>query len=211
MECVQEIIKGNIANFDKWFYVESSRAIEHYFEKHGGYAIPNIYVPEILGRDFPKESLSADGFRYVTTVGPNENETTETKQLFGFKNKAIYDKLMDIYGGLDNFSRRIKELKAGIKTEDVRVFNNIPMDDVTIATTYVYNFEDCILENDLSEVPMEWIDLLDYAIQVLEASIKQDSKTIQGVLDIAYTLKETVTPIYLGIIHAEKPLPHSVA
>lgn len=210
-ECVQEIVKDDIANFDKWFYVESSRAIEHYFEKHGGYAIPNIYVPEILGRDFPKECLLADGFKYVTTIGPNENSTQETKQMFGFKSRAIYDKLISIYGDLDNFSRRIKELKAGIKNEDVRVFDNIPMDDVSIVTTFVYNFEDCILENDLSEVPVEWIDLLDYAIQVLEASIKQDSKTIQGVLDIAYTLKDMVTPLYLGIIHAEKPIPHSYA
>ncbi|MCQ2210716.1 MAG: hypothetical protein MJZ34_10530 [Paludibacteraceae bacterium] len=208
-ECVQEIIKDDIANFDKWFYVEASRAIEHYFEKHDGYAIPNVYVPEILGKDIPKECLLDDGFKYMTTIGPNENSSTEVKQMFGFKNKAIFDKLMDIYGSLDDFSRYIKELKLGIKNEDSRIFNNIPMDDINIVTTFVYNFDDCVLEYDLNEVPSEWIDLLDYAINVLESKKTINNKTIQGVLDIAYNLKGIVSPIYLGVIHAEKPIPHS--
>ena len=44
-------MKDDIAKYMDWYWTEVSDVMEHYFEKHGGVAIPNIYVAMILNRE----------------------------------------------------------------------------------------------------------------------------------------------------------------
>lgn len=212
-ECVQEIIKDDIAPYDRWFWAEASGAIEHYFEKHGGYAIPNIYVEQITGKTIPQEDLLPDGFRYNRLVGTGDSAFVEPKQLFGFANKSVFDGLMAIYGGLDNFTKAIKELKAKNprKAESAVALDARTPEDVRTALLYIYNLEDCVVENNLYEVPREWIQLLDYAETALRTTdCPYSRRAIEDGITTADTLKDTLSIITLGVIRCDKPLPHIV-
>lgn len=212
-ECVQEIIKDDIAPYDRWYWAEVSGAIEHYFEKHNGFAIPNIYVAKITGKDIPQDDLLPDGFRYNRLVGTGDDAFIEPKQLFGFANRAVFDDLMRIYDGLDNFTKAIKELKSKNtqKKEATVSLDDKTPEEIRVVLLYIYNLEECAIENNLYEVPKEWLQLLDYAVDTLESTkCPYSRKAVDEGIVTAETLKKTLTAITLGIIHCEKPLPHTV-
>lgn len=212
-ECVQEIVKDDITPYDNWYWVEASGAIEHYFEVHGGYAIPSMYVGEITGKDIPKEDILPDGFRYNRLIGTGSDAFVEPKQLFGFANKFVFDGLMKIYGDLDNFTKAIKELKAknAQKSEATLSLDANTPEDIRIVLLYIYNLEECVIENNLYEVPNEWLSLLDYAENTLKTTqCTYSRRAIEDGINTAETLKESLEPVTLGVIRCDEPLPHTV-
>ena len=218
-ECMQLIIKDDISNFDKWFWVEASGAIAHYFKKHGGTPIPNVYASYILKRAIPENCLCDDGFNYLTQIGPLGNETTIKKMIFEFPNKDFYDKIMDAYGTLDTFSDNIKKLEAGeIKPWDLpkleaaalldpKITNTLP-EAVKTVIWYLYNLDDVAAEHQLCEVPQDWLDRIDFSLTVLahypELYTNQD---VENAIEIGNDLKCRLIPLTYGQTDAP-PVKH---
>ena len=211
-ECVQELVKDDIAQYDSWYFVEASDAIEHYFEKHGGYAIPNRYVSSVLQRNIDSTNLSPDGFHYNTTVGLGQDRSVVAKQLFGFPNRDVYDGLIAEYGSLDNFSAHIAELKAGRKptAEAIKFLDKSIPYDVRTVVNFIENLDECVMQNDLHEVPRKWMDLLDFAIEVINLWRVdwQSVKEVDDAMLIAEDLKSSLSVLTIHKFHAKKPLSH---
>lgn len=206
--------EDDIAKYDSWYFVEASDAIEHYFEKHGGYAIPNRYVSSVLQRSVDPNDLSSDGFHYNTVIGGiGQEKSVVAKQLFGFPNRDVYDELMAEYGSLDNFSSHIAKLKAGQKpTVEATKFldKSIPY-DVRTAINFIENFDECVMQNGLREVPGKWMELLDFAVKLVNVwrVDHRSSEEIDDAMLIAEDLKSSLSVLILHKFHAKKPLSHS--
>ena len=105
-EAVAYIIKSDIANFKKLYWIEASGPIEHWHNKFGAIKIPNTYILSIL--KFNKDiKLLDDGYKYIRQIQGVENEVEKT--MFGFPNKNI---LAEILSGDSyiNYEEYIKKL-----------------------------------------------------------------------------------------------------
>ena len=83
---VQEIIKDDIKNYDKWFWCECSGVIEHYFEKNNGIKIEIAYVPQYLGNI---NINPIDDYHYYRNISGQMFQ----KVIFGFNTQETFDKI----------------------------------------------------------------------------------------------------------------------
>lgn len=210
-ECVQAIIQDDIAKYNNWYWVEASGVVQHYFEKHNGYIIPNRYVPVLLKKEMSKDDLLADGFSYRTTIGRLGNQTEVIKRLCGFPNKDAYDMLMGVYGTLDNFSKEIRGLldanKTGAMTESI---SELPR-SISIPVMYIHNLDECIMENGFNEVPPDWMDMLNRTMDMLRhIDETSDNESVKNAIEIGADLQRRLSVISLGQFHTEPRMPHIV-
>ena len=101
-DAVQAIIINDIEPYDNWYWVEASGKIEDYFKKHNGNPIPNHLVHKFLRK--PKKDiveLCEDGAHYKRFLSSSDIEPTQ-KIIFGFKDKAMMDKVMS---SIDNYGQ----------------------------------------------------------------------------------------------------------
>ena len=90
---LQAIIRRDIANFTEGFWTEVSGAMEHYFKKHVGFPIPNIYAKSLLKR--PNLDLDDDKYHYVRDIGmPNENGEIKKKIKRVFSDSTLLSSTM---------------------------------------------------------------------------------------------------------------------
>jgi hypothetical protein len=166
------------------------------------------------------EDLMDDGFTYVTTVGGFSQPTRVHKKLYGFPNKEFYDKIMEVYGTLDNFSEYISKLRDGIiNSSDIPRLEAIGMpserqidkmlpNDIKKVMSFIYNMDETCMENRLVDVPEKWITLLDFAVKTLSAVYKRlNNKTIEDAICLGIELKNKLIPLVIGQIKVKAP-PH---
>lgn len=137
-EAVALIIKSDIADFDKWYWVEASGAVEHLFKKYNGYPIPFEYAQTFLQCDIQKEC--PDGFHYIRRLGLDDEVR---KGVYGFRS---YEDYLHILGTFKNYDEFRKKINADESREG----------DVKWAKHVVYNIEDLYTEHELNELPPMW-------------------------------------------------------
>lgn len=150
-EGVIEIVKHDIANFDKWYWVEASGPIEHYFKKYGGYPIPNIVAKELFRAKFVE--LKDDGFHYVRELG--EDKELVEKCVFGFKSFEEYQRVTADSARYDAF--RDKALHEGFTEADVNWAVGVVMD-----------LDELYMEYGLGELFPPWKESLERAVEILK-------------------------------------------
>jgi len=210
-ECVELIVKDDIAKYDNWYWVEASGAIQHYFEKHNGYLIPNVYVPSLLSRNIPEEDLLPDGFSYKVVIGGLDNPTEVVKRLYGFPNKDAYDSLMKVYGTLDNFSSEIRQMlhNNGEHTPKMESIYTLA-DNIRIPIMYIFNLDECVMENDLTDVPEEWMLLLNKALNILrhESEINRNASVLNAI-EIGLELQHRLSILSIRHFHSDTEIEHT--
>ena len=87
-ESVKYIIKSDIANFKKLYWIEASGPIKKWEERFGAYKIPSSYVGEILN----KKVEIIDEYRYLREIG-DVDEVVE-KTMFGFDSIETFNKFL---------------------------------------------------------------------------------------------------------------------
>ena len=211
-ECIQAIILDDVKRYAEWYWTEASGAVAHYFEKNGGIPIPNIYVPYLLEKEIPEDAMSDDGFTYTTPVGPMGNQTSVEKRLYGFINKATFDRLIAIYNSMENFVSNVNRLKnREITPADLPSLPGQPKlesietmqpDEIRSYIMYIYNMDDTCTQNRCWVVPKSWIDMLDFSMKKLhEAYSRLHSQGIEDALFIGQDLRARVTPVTYGQFH----------
>ena len=161
LDAVQAIIKNDIEPYDNWFWVEASGPIEHYFKKHNGNPIPNYLVYKFLRK--PKKDiveLNADGVHYKRFLNTSDYEPTE-KIIFGFKNQASMDLVMD---KIDNYG----QFKIDVNDTLHDLFEDEPYatDDkksLTAASVFIQELDEKY-EGGFNEMLPSWKEQLKYAI-----------------------------------------------
>lgn len=222
-DCVKLIIEDDIAKYDSWYWVEASYAIAKWFGDLGGYAIPNVYVPEITGYKVTDDSLKDDGFKYIQQVGVGVNTQLVTKEMYGFANRETYDRIMKDYGDRGTFVKRVSEMKKAWKenpenkgkfesvlTEAARRAPDTVPTDINSCIIYVYNLDEFHVENDVYEVPPEWHECLEFSIKVLEKYYTEyQSRTVSEAIRVGKDLLGRVTPLELHRFPEMPDIKHS--
>lgn len=150
-EGVIEIVKHDIANFDKWYWAEVSGPIEHYFKKYGGYPIPNIIAKELFRGKLI--SLNNDGFHYTRELGPKK-EPAE-KCIFGFKSIAEYNRIVSESSRYDAF-------------RDMALHEDFTESDVDWAIGVVMDMDELYMDFGLGELLAPWKESLEKAVEILK-------------------------------------------
>lgn len=210
-ECLELIIKDDIASYTGWYWVEASGAIEHYFAKHGGLIMPNVYVNRMLNRNIPDSDMSDDGIHYSITLGIDGTETFQ-KCLVGFPNKESYDAIMQLYGSIDAFSQAAKDVLDGVKTADdlpkLESEEPLPKDKIRGAVWYIFHLDECCYNNDINEVPPQWIELLNRSMSLLTQYYDRiKTASIDNIIATGHELQCRLAPLVLHRI-TETSVPH---
>lgn len=212
-ECVRTIIQDDIANYDKWYWVEASHTIERWFDEMGGYAIPNTYVSEFTKHQLKPEDLDEDGFHYNLTIGGHWNTKIVKKRLFGFCNQEMYDSIIAEYENLQNFVDYVRDMAKSpdnILTEATAAKPEYLPKNIQTLIMFIYNFDETCQENDFYEVPPEWMNLLRFAMKHLKAyASNHPGRAVEESIDLGNELLATIQPLELHQFHAPKPMPHS--
>lgn len=172
-DAIQAIIRNDIENFKDWYWAEVSEAVEHYFKKYNGFPIPNIYVQELLKRPI---TLLNDEIHYTRGVGVDS--IPYTKAIYGFKDKELFDKVMNEIDNYDSFKNRINGLTESVDKYPPQVNKAITI----IENIYVYHIED-----RFNEMSPFWFKSIKWAISVLKQYQTKDKtikKFIQTGLDL---------------------------
>lgn len=211
VDCVKLIIRDDIARYKDWYWVEASHAIAHLFEKMGGYCIPNIYVPEFTAHMVKDSDLLPDGFGYTKKVGLGINAIKVAKYLYGFPNQDMYQKIMDIYGDIDNFvneTRKIKQLDRSVLESTGSIPGSLPS-QIRILIMFIYNLDDCITENELYEFPPKWIDTLKNTMRMLnQYVINHPSRAVEEAIKLGNEISGKITSLDLHQFKGVPDVPH---
>ena len=218
---VKLIIRDDIAKFSEWYWTEASHGIGKWFNELGGYAIPNIYVPEILAGVVSEDDLCEDGFTYRRLVGPAGHKVIIEKQMYGFANQEAYEKIMSEYGGMGKFVDYLDEHKPNWNVANERDFDQVLSEAaelpsykmpklVTVCVGYIYNLDEFHVESDAYEVPQKWLDNLEYAMTVLKQYVKQyPVKPVVKAIGVGEDLQKQLTPLVLHRFGHIEPPPHT--
>lgn len=154
-EALSEIIKNDILNFNLFFWVEASGAIEHLFKKYNGYPIPNVFVKEVLNTN-RKIILCEDGVHYKRKIGLG-NELFE-KMIFGFRDEELLKKIETEFENYEDFR---KEINESIAFMDIRSM-------VKEAFDVINYFVEANEEQGLEDLFPNWYDRISQAISTLK-------------------------------------------
>ena len=153
-EGVIEIVKYDIANFDKWYWAEVSGPIEHYFKKFGGYPIPNFIAKELFRTKFI--SLNDDGFHYIRELGENKDHVE--KCIFGFKS-------------IEEYNRLVSDSSRYADFRDMALHEDFTESDVDWAIGVIMDLDELYMDYGLGELLKPWKESLEKAIEILGTRI----------------------------------------
>lgn len=177
LEAVALIIKSDISNFDKWYWVEASGAIEHMFKENNGYPIPFQYAKEYLECDIISEC--PDGFHYIRRLG---NDGEVTKGVFGFNSQAEIDLILSEFKDYDEFRKKINATEANAA-------------EIKWAKHVVFNTEEMYSECDLNELPPKWFKDLQKSERILRVADEEEwADSAAELMDMLPVLKVIHVP-----------------
>lgn len=136
-EAVKWIIKSDIINWKKLYWIEAFDAVGHWEEKYGAYKIPAVYVPGILGNAGIQLDNNDEYTYYRLIQGHTE---MKPKMLFGFDSKERIKQMLndEMYFEYDNY---IRDLYAG-KVDDSIYESHITTDRLEAVLNTLYFIED---------------------------------------------------------------------
>lgn len=118
LEAVEKIIKDDIVPYNNWYWVEASGTIEKLFKKFGGNPIPNYFAHKFLQKPNKDFKLNPDGIHYKRNLKPLIFNSDVEKVIFGFKDKARYDKVMKSVENYEDFKNDVNQAVEDILDED---------------------------------------------------------------------------------------------
>ena len=194
-------MKDDIAKYMDWYWTEVSDVMEHYFEKHGGVSIPNIYVAMILNRETNPPELDQDGYHYFISI-PGLEEPVK-KKMFGFKNKEVYDRIKDELIACDNFSnldhnKKVQE-SFGMNAEKI---------SASVAVDFINNLYETYCCYGYYELPRYLIDRLHECIATLENYSNRNE--VREDLELAKELSLEIAPLEIHRFPNVDPIEHVV-
>lgn len=170
---------NNVLNksYDNWYWVEASGFIETLFKRFGGNPIPNYLANEFLRLSPDKLSLDDDGIHYVRTVG--SAKIPKKKMIFGFKDKAIAEKICLNIANYEDFKLNVNKLFES--DSDIDIACQI--------IRQIFEFHD---EWNCNEMLPEWFDQIKLSITKIQDKLKHDissehKRMLIGVLERAKT------------------------
>lgn len=177
LNAVQTIIQDDIAPFDNWYWVEASGFIETLFKQFGGNPIPNYLANEFLRLSPDRLSLDDDGVHYIRTVG--SAKIPKKKMIFGFKDKAIAEKVCLKVANYEDFKLNVNKLFES--DSDIDVSCQI--------IRQIFEFHD---EWNCNEMLPEWFNQIKQAIVKIQHELKHNisndnKRMLIGVLKRAKT------------------------
>ena len=220
-ECVKLILRDDIVRYSDWYWTEASHGISKMLIELGGYAIPNVYVPEILNGLVSDNDLCDDGFTYRRTVGSGKDKRIVEKEMFGFANQETYDTIISDYGTFENFVNYLEQCKPNWNIDNADDFGQILSEAADLPSYklpklvracigYIYNLDDVHTENDIYEVPQKWLDNLEYSLKVLRLySTKYPVRPVVKAVADGEALQKQLTPLVLHHFGKIMPPPHT--
>lgn len=177
LQAVQTIVQDDIEPYDNWYWVEASGFIETLFKRFGGNPIPNYLANEFLRLSPDKLLLDDDGVHYIRTVG--SAKIPKKKMIFGFKDKAIAEKICLNIANYEDFKLNVNKLFES--DSDVDIACQI--------IRQIFEFHD---EWNCNEMLPEWFDQIKLAITKIQDKLKHDissehKRMLIGVLERAKT------------------------
>lgn len=172
---LQEIIKSDIRDSGLHFWCEVSGAIEHYFKKYNGYAMPNVIAHEIL--NMPQNELilsKKDEVHYERAIGI-EKELYE-KMIFGIKSEELYQKAIE---SVENYSQFLNDVN--------KLNENINMYSVRQAIYIIENIYRAHEEDGYNELIPSWYRALTLSLKTL-TNCQQKDETVNDYISYAQYL-----------------------
>ena len=163
-EALKEIIKIDVSNWKNWYWVEASGAIEKYFLRFGGFAIPNIYAPEIITH---KTVILCEDDEHFYIEGDEEVK----KCIIGFNSKETFEKVREEYK--EKVNKFLSNLDKKIDEEAKSSFGK--MTRVEAAMNVIYHFVSNYEENGDVYYPQEIIDKFNSNAKFLKSKMSSSN------------------------------------
>lgn len=166
---VKQIVKDDIANYDKFYWCECSGKLEEYYTKGNAIAIPNEYANEIVGN---VNSLDPDGFHYQKSVTSKNGTGSFRKILFGFNTPEMFTKICEKYR--EYINQRIETLKR------TTIIENAPSRDLVNVKEWQFVLEIVQLfvefyQEGTYDYPQECLTLIQECVDYLKDGINQQA------------------------------------
>lgn len=195
-KAVKEIIKRDIEKLEYYYWAEVSGVIEYFFAQNNGNPIPNIYASEILSRKNSNITLLNDGIHYTRNIGGVHGKLIK-KCIYGFKNKEIYEKIMNNFNNYENFKKEVND--KTILFSKLRKENNINEgksfysneEEIKEAYAIIETLEEYHIYGELNELSQLMYDYLIWAIDCLK-NIKNKNNENQKALNLAINLLKSM-------------------
>lgn len=201
-KALESIIISDIQPYDNWFWGEASGAIEHYFQKHHGNAIPNYMVWKFLNK--PREEIKLDPrgpeidpIHYSRILGDPQKENWQRKSMWGYRDEAMAKEVLSEIQKDENF-----RLKSETVTEEL-----FPAADETTRSTekaigIVAEITEFNEEKECHEMLPSWSKKLDEAISIINEqkdSVKDIGmkKRLTSALNAAKILRQNMPVLRL--------------
>lgn len=184
------IIHSDVNQYEKWIWGEVSMMVEYYFKKYNGYPLPNDFVVEALEKNQSEIQLSQDGFHYKRKIG--QNTDPDEKVVFGFKNKKIFDKVMQYA----DYELLRKEFNLNLIGESENENFDFKIKSFKGACSFVNQLSDLYDEKNFRQLTPGLVSLLEQSIEILKTNINL-YPWVSRTLDNAEYLRDNTDRIVL--------------
>lgn len=208
----------DIENFNCHCWAEVSGVMEHYYKKHKGYPIPNIYAPSLLKK--PNLTLDEDRYHYLRQIGlPDDNGEVkmDRKCIFGFQSEELYNKINETFEDYVSFrdyvisDDNVPQKNQGESVGDRYMFMESGMPRiVNDAIGYIEYIEEMVYENDTNLTCMtpNMYSMLQKAVDILTNSINTTpgkfKEQIQANIEMGENLLSETYPIQIHPLNPTK-------
>lgn len=184
---LQQIIKDNIANFDLHYWAEVSGPIEHWFKKHNGYPMPNIFASDILQINPEKIILSnSDEVHYEREIGDGG---LFRKMIFGCPSEEIFN---EVIKNVENYMD-FREHTNKVLDEDVQ------KDSIRTAIYIIENIYRAHEEDGFNELIPSWYEALNYGLNILR-SVKIKDNNVETYIEYGEYLLSDMQLLELHVL-----------
>lgn len=170
---VEMIIKENIERWEDWVWAEVSGKIEKLYKKYNGFQVPDKYLEIFLTESY---ELDNDGYHYYHPFKndegklPTEQEQLRHKTIFGVKDNATFEILMeDAYGPFLEFISRVKSGKLNESVYDRYFAKLSPVEQSKLIVDKIVSMVD---EEGIHELPPSIYNELQTRIRFLKNAIE---------------------------------------
>lgn len=196
-KALESIIVSDIQPYNNWFWGEASGAIEHYFQKHHGNAIPNYMVWKFLNKKIDEIKLDprgpeVDPIHYSRLLGDPKNQNWQRKSMWGYRDEEMAREVLLEIQKDEDF-----RLKSETVTEELFSEADETTRSTEKAIGIVAEITEFNEEKECHEMLPSWSKKLDEAINIINeqrASVKDINmkKRLNSALNAANILRKNM-------------------
>ena len=195
---VQWIIKSDIKNWKKYYWIEAFGRVADWEEEYGAFKIPANYVPYILNDVVDNSDFILDPqneYKYYRKIKGHKD--LKPKIMFGFNSKETLDKFLE-GENYDKYDKLINDLLSGkihnsLYEKRVEKFNEFCIESVLRAIDFIEDRYD--EQNEFRNVSPKLLKTLELVCKKTEELInsKNVSKTDKEELEFKYEICKKIT------------------